>query len=231
MQTSITRAPRKFNIPLDNRGFVKKVSEYYGELIFDFKTSTEIPESIKKEILAAVDQGRGIKKEHAEIVAKAVTEWACKNGATHFCHWFQPLTGGTAEKHDAFFQLNKDGKAMEKLSASQLLQGEPDASSFPNGGSRSTFEARGYTTWDLSSPMFLMESTNGRTLCIPTAFVSYRGDALDVKTPLLKSIAKLNTAATKFLNLAGHKETTSVIVTCGAEQEYFLIDKSLILVK
>ena len=226
MHTPTTRIPRKFNVPTDNRGFVKKISEYYGELTFDFKTSIDIPESVKKEILKAVDEGRGIKKEQAEVVAKAVTEWATKNGATHFCHWFQPLTGGTAEKHDAFFQLNKEGKAIERLSASQLLQGEPDASSFPNGGSRSTFEARGYTTWDLSSPMFLMESTNGRTLCIPTAFVSYRGDALDVKTPLLKSIAKLNTAATKFLNLAGHKDTTSVIVTCGAEQEYFLIDKN-----
>ena len=226
MKISTTRVPKKFNIPLDNRGFVKKVSEYYGELTFDFKTSNDIPESIKKEILKAVEDGHGIKREHAEIVAKAVTEWACQNGATHFCHWFQPLTGGTAEKHDAFFQFNKAGKAIEKLSASQLLQGEPDASSFPNGGSRSTFEARGYTTWDLSSPMFLMESTNGRTLCIPTAFVSYNGDALDVKTPLLKSIAKINTAATKFLQLAGHTNATSVQVTCGAEQEYFLIDKS-----
>lgn len=225
MQTTLSRVPKKFNVPLDNRGNVKKVSDYYGELIFDFKTSTDIPESIKREILKALDEGHGIKKEHAEVVAKAVTDWAVQNGATHFCHWFQPLTGGTAEKHDAFFQLNKDGKAIERLSASQLLQGEPDASSFPNGGSRSTFEARGYTTWDLSSPMFLMESTNGRTLCIPTAFVSYRGDALDVKTPLLKSISKINTAATKFLQLAGHKDTTSVFVTCGAEQEYFLIDK------
>lgn len=225
MQTTLSRIPKKFNVPLDNRGNVKKVSDYYGELIFDFKTSNDIPESIKREILKALDEGKGIKKEHAEVVAKAVTDWAVVNGATHFCHWFQPLTGGTAEKHDAFFQLNKEGKAIERLSASQLLQGEPDASSFPNGGSRSTFEARGYTTWDLSSPMFLMESTNGRTLCIPTAFVSYRGDALDIKTPLLKSIAKINTAATKFLQLAGHKDAMSVSVTCGAEQEYFLIDK------
>ena len=221
-----SRTPRHFEIPKDNRGIVKRVSDYYGELTFDFKTSEDISDLIKKEIVKAIDAGLGIKKEHAEAVANAVTSWAVKNGATHFCHWFQPLTGGTAEKHDAFFQLNKEGKPIERLSASQLMQGEPDASSFPNGGSRSTFEARGYTTWDLTSPMFLIEAINGRTLCIPTAFVSYNGDALDIKTPLLRSISKLNTVATKFLNLAGHQETTSVHVTCGAEQEYFLIDKA-----
>lgn len=220
-----TRNPEKFQLPLDNMGKPQKVSEYYGELTFDFKTSTDIPESIKKEILKAQEEGKGIKKEHAEIVAKAVTDWASANGATHFCHWFQPLTGGTAEKHDAFLSF-KDGKPIERLSASQLIQGEPDASSFPNGGSRSTFEARGYTSWDLSSPMFLIEGANGRTLCIPTAFVSYNGDALDVKTPLLRSISKLSMAATKFLNIVGHKDSKNVIVTCGAEQEYFLVDKT-----
>jgi glutamine synthetase len=221
-----SRTPRHFEIPKDNRGTVKRVSDYYGELTFDFKTSEDISDATKKEIIKAIDAGLGIKKENAEAVARAVTSWAVKNGATHFCHWFQPLTGGTAEKHDAFFQLDKAGKAIERLSATQLMQGEPDASSFPNGGSRSTFEARGYTTWDLTSPMFLIEAVNGRTLCIPTAFVSYNGDALDVKTPLLRSISKLSTAATKFLQLSGHAEATSVQVTCGAEQEYFLIDKA-----
>ncbi len=221
-----SRNPRKFTIPLDNMGQVKKVSDYYGELTFDFKKSEDISDATKKEIILALEDGHGIKKDHAEAVAKAVTDWAVKNGATHFCHWFQPLTGGTAEKHDAFFSFNKEGKAIERLSASQLLQGEPDASSFPNGGSRSTFEARGYTSWDLTSPMFLIETTNGRTLCIPTAFVSYLGESLDVKTPLLKSISVLSPAVTKFLQLAGNKNTTSVHVTCGAEQEYFLIDKA-----
>ncbi len=220
------RTIRTFKQPLDNRGNVKKVSDYFGELTFDFKTSQDIPETVKREILAVVEKGGVVKKEHAEIVAKVVTEWASENGATHFCHWFQPLTGGTAEKHDAFFQFDKQGRAIEKLSASQLMQGEPDASSFPNGGSRSTFEARGYTTWDLTSPMFLVEGANGRTLCIPTAFVSYHGEALDVKTPLLRSIAKLSKSATKFLQLAGHKESQYVHVTCGAEQEYFLVDKA-----
>lgn len=221
-----SRTPRHFEIPKDNRGASKRVSDYYGELTFDFKTSEDIPDVVKKEIIKVIDEGRGIKKEHAEAVAKAVTSWAVQNGATHFCHWFQPLTGGTAEKHDAFFQFDKAGKAIERLSANQLMQGEPDASSFPNGGSRSTFEARGYTTWDLTSPIFLIEAINGRTLCIPTAFVSYNGDALDVKTPLLRSISKLGMAATHFLNLTGNPETTNVQITCGAEQEYFLIDKA-----
>lgn len=221
-----SRNPRTFTIPLDNMGQVKKVSDYYGELTFDFKKSEDISDLTKREIIKALDDGQGIKKEHAEAVANAVTRWAVNLGATHFCHWFQPLTGGTAEKHDAFFSFSKEGKAIERLSASQLLQGEPDASSFPNGGSRSTFEARGYTSWDLTSPMFLIETTNGRTLCIPTAFVSYKGESLDIKTPLLKSISILSPAVTKFLQLAGHSETTSVQVTCGAEQEYFLIDKA-----
>jgi glutamine synthetase len=221
-----SRTPRHFEIPKDNRGQTMRVSDYYGELTFDFKTSADISDVVKKEIVKTIEEGRGIKKEHAEAVAKAVTTWAVNNGATHFCHWFQPLTGGTAEKHDAFFGFDKAGKAIERLSATQLMQGEPDASSFPNGGSRSTFEARGYTTWDLTSPMFLIEAVNGKTLCIPTAFVSYNGDALDVKTPLLRSISKLNSATTKFLQLAGSTETTHVHVTCGAEQEYFLIDKA-----
>jgi glutamine synthetase len=221
-----SRQPREFKIPHDNLGQAKKVSDYFGELTFDFKTSEDISDVTKKEIIKALEEGNGIKKEHAESVAKAVTAWAVKNGATHFCHWFQPLTGGTAEKHDAFFGFNKDGKPIERLSAAQLMQGEPDASSFPNGGSRSTFEARGYTTWDLSSPMFLVEAKNGKTLYIPTAFVSYVGDSLDVKTPLLKSISKLSDATAKFLNLAGHKDVKTVNVTCGAEQEYFLVDKA-----
>lgn len=224
-KTVTSRASRKFHVPVNNLGNAKKVSEYYGELTFDFKTSPDITEVTKKEIRDALENNRGIKKDHAEMIAKAVMDWAVSHGATHFCHWFQPLTGTTAEKHDAFFTL-KNSRPIERLSAGQLLQGEPDASSFPNGGSRSTFEARGYTTWDLTSPMFLIESTNGKTLCIPTAFVSYNGESLDIKTPLLKSISKLSPVVTKFLNLAGHPESKSVIVTCGAEQEYFLIDKA-----
>ena len=222
---AINREERTFQRPLDINGNYQKASEYYGESVFHYLTAPGIPESIKEELLAVSNSGTRLKKEHADIVAKAVTEWAVTKGATHFCHWFQPLTGSTAEKHDAFLDL--DGETpIEKLSAGQLMQGEPDASSFPNGGSRSTFEARGYTSWDLSSPMFLVDSVNGKTLCIPTAFVSYHGDALDMKTPLLRSITNLNEVATKFMNMIGFTETNKVTVTCGAEQEYFLVDKA-----
>lgn len=212
-------------IDRDSRKFVKddrRVSDFYGELVFDVFKENGIPEAVRKEILEVSRSGKSLKREHAEVVASAVTEWAISKGATHFCHWFQPLTGGTAEKHDAFLEI-KAGKVIEKLSASQLMQGEPDASSFPNGGSRSTFEARGYTGWDMTSPMFLAEGANGKTLCIPTAFVSYSGEALDVKTPLLRSITKLASNTKKFLSLAGIKDAGDVHITCGAEQEYFLV--------
>ena len=150
-----------------------------------------------------------------------------RRGATHFCHWFQPLTGGTAEKHDSFLSFSKEDAPIVKLGAAALMQGEPDASSFPNGGSRSTFEARGYTSWDLSSPLFLREGTNGKTLCIPTAFISYTGDALDIKTPHLRSVTALDRAATKFMKAIGKTETENVHSTCGCEQEYFLVDKAM----
>ncbi|EQC47814.1 glutamine synthetase type III N-terminal domain protein [Bacteriovorax sp. BSW11_IV] len=220
------REERIFERPTDGRGNYLPVTEYFGENIFHFSESSSIPTQIKNELESVIQSGKGLKKEHAEIVAKAVTEWAIEKGATHFCHWFQPLTGATAEKHDAFLDFDRAGKPIEKLSASQLVQGEPDASSFPNGGSRATFEARGYTAWDLTSPMFLIEGASGKTLCIPTAFVSYHGEALDVKTPLLRSVSKLSEQATKFLNLSGFPNTKSVNVTCGAEQEYFLVDKA-----
>lgn len=217
---AIQRSPRKINQP---KG---RVTDFYAENIFDFKTSKSIPEEIRQEMVKNMSDGTPILKDHINLVASAVTEWALSKGATHFCHWFQPLTGLTAEKHDAFLSLTKDGTPIEKLGVSQLIQGEPDASSLPNGGSRSTFEARGYTSWDLSSPMFLTEGVNGKTLCIPTAFVSYNGEALDIKTPLLRSVSKLNKVATKFMNLIGSTNTKKVTVNCGAEQEYFLIDKA-----
>lgn len=222
---SIMQTPLKIERPRDAQGRLLKASEYYGENLFDYTTSDEIPENIKSELN---EVRRGLKKfnkMHAEVVAKAVTRWATQRGATHFTHWFQPLTGGTAEKHDAFLEI-KDGKAIEELSVSKLLQGEPDASSFPNGGCRSTFEARGYTSWDISSPMFLSESINGKTLCIPTAFVTYSGDALDIKTPLLRSLSRIDQVATRFLHLCGKKDTQHVGVNAGCEQEYFLVDKS-----
>lgn len=211
--------------PINNEGQLKRISEYYGELTFDIQKADSIPAAVKKEFLDCSTLVKPLARASAEIIAIAVTEWALSQGATHFCHWFQPLTGGTAEKQDSFLDL-KNGEAIERLSASQLIQGEPDASSFPNGGSRSTFEARGYTSWDLSSPLFLVEGTNGTTLCIPTAFVSYTGEALDMKTPLLRSVSKMSEVATKFMNLVGHAETKKVTVTTGCEQEYFLIDKA-----
>ncbi len=218
------RPERSISFPEDVNGRPLKVSQFYGENTFDFLTANEIPANVKKELKEVSTSKKSLSKEHAEIVANAVVEWATSRGATHFCHWFQPLTGATAEKHDAFFSI-KDGQPIEHLSASQLMQGEPDASSFPNGGSRSTFEARGYTSWDLTSPMFLVENTNGKTLFIPTAFVSYTGQALDIKTPLLRSEVAINEAALRFLKAIDIK-ASYVQSSCGAEQEYFLIDKA-----
>ena len=222
---AINRPPRSIFLPEDDEGRTLKISEYFGVNVFDFRKSDMIPEDVKEAMIAATRSNKKrISKEHADVVAKAVVVWATRRGATHFSHWFQPLTGSTAEKHDSFLDFKGD-KPIMKLSATQLMQGEPDASSFPHGGSRATFEARGYTSWDMTSPMFLREGQNGKTLCIPTAFVSYSGDALDIKTPLLRSITKLDNATTKFLNTIGDK-VDNVIATCGCEQEYFLVDKA-----
>ena len=213
---------RKSNITsLKKENGHSKISDYYGDLVFNFQKSS-IPETVKKELVEISYSGKRLNQKLAEIVANEVLYWAIQKGATHFCHWFQPLTGGTAEKHDSFLSFDANKRPLETLSAKQLMQGEPDASSFPHGGSRSTFEARGYTSWDLSSPMFLRKTT----LCIPTAFVSYSGgDALDIKTPLLRSISKLDASATRFLELSGEK-VDHVVATCGCEQEYFLVDKA-----
>ncbi len=224
---AINRRPRKIFSEEKFNGKIPVITDYYAENTFDFRKSDMISDEVKEELIEATKatSKTRIPNEHADQVAKAVVAWASKRGATHFCHWFQPLTGTTAEKHDSFLSFSKDEPIL-KLSGSQLMQGEPDASSFPNGGSRSTFEARGYTSWDLTSPLFLREGENGKTLCIPTAFVSYNGDALDVKTPLLRSITALSNAATKFLQLIGDKDVKSVVSNCGCEQEYFLVDKA-----
>lgn len=224
---------RVFDVPKDTNGNPLRVSEYFGENVFNYQNSDILTEQDKKNITAVINKESEFTKEMAEKYANAVLNWATSKGVTHFTHWFQPLTGSTAEKHDAFLSIEK-GKPIEKLSASQLIQGEPDASSFPNGGSRSTFEARGYTSWDLTSPIFVRSQENGKTLCIPTAFVSYTGDALDIKTPLLRSVTQLSKAAAKFINLTSGKnreeeqvKARDVSVSCGCEQEYFLVDKSL----
>lgn len=220
---AVSRSHRKIQRPLDSQGNPARIIEYYGENIFDFRQAKNIPEAVKKELEVIATSNKPLPRDLADVVAKTAMEWAMSRGATHFCHWFQPLTGSTAEKHDSFLDI-KDGEAIENLSAGQLMQGEPDASSFPNGGSRSTFEARGYTSWDLTSPMFLIEGVNGLTLCIPTAFISYTGQALDIKTPLLRSEVAVNKAAKRFLKAIG-QETERVVSNCGPEQEYFLIDE------
>jgi glutamine synthetase len=223
--TVYNRKTRKCNVPVSDQGKYLKVSQYYGENVYNYHLSKSLSLEDKDALKQVIDGKKQIDKPLATKVANSVLEWAISKGATHFCHWFQPLTGSTAEKHDAFLSFDND-RPIEALSASQLMQGEPDASSFPNGGSRATFEARGYTTWDLTSPLFIQESANGKTLVIPTAFVSYHGDALDTKTPLLRSDLKINEVMTKFCHLIGMKDVNKVYTTCGAEQEYFLIDKA-----
>lgn len=223
--------PKPCNVPIDTNGNPLRVSEYYGQNVFDYKKSDILTKQDKKQIQEIRGSRGELTPDIAEKYANAILHWATSKGVTHFTHWFQPLTGSTAEKHDAFLSLD-GGLPVEKISASQLIQGEPDASSFPNGGSRSTFEARGYTSWDITSPIFIREGINGKTMCIPTAFVSYLGDALDTKTPLLRSLTQLSNAASKFVNLAaGNKRESDKVnfvdVSCGCEQEYFLIDKGL----
>ena len=184
--------------------------------------SKDVYEKLQK----TLEQGEALDTSLADAVAEAMKEWALKRGATHFTHVFQPLTGLTAEKHDSFFEPNREGKWIAKFSGKELIQGEPDASSFPTGGIRDTFEARGYTAWDPTSPAFILENPNGALLCIPTAFVSWTGEALDAKTPLLRSMDALSKSAVRALGLLGDDETQRVFTTVGPEQEYFLIDEN-----
>ncbi len=198
----------------------------FGQNCFNDAVMRErLPRDTYKKMKAVVSENAKMDKELATTVAHAMKEWAIEKGATHFCHWFQPLTGLTAEKHDAFLEIENDGYVIERFRASQLIQGEPDASSFPSGGTRSTFEARGYTAWDPTSPAFIMESNKGGVLTIPSVFISYNGEALDKKTPLLRSMCTINESALKILDLFGNKSVENVVSTIGAEQEYFLIDK------
>ena len=184
-----------------------------------------LPKDIFKRLQRTLDNGEALEPSIADAVALAMKEWALENGATHYTHWFQPLTGSTAEKHDSFFGPTDDGGAIADFSGSELIQGEPDASSFPTGGVRATFEARGYTAWDPTSPAFILENPNGALLCIPTAFASWTGEALDMKIPLLRSMDALSRSAIRALRLLGDDEAERVFTTVGAEQEYFLIDE------
>jgi glutamine synthetase len=185
-----------------------------------------LPDDVYAKLQATLEHGQALDVSLADAVAEAMKEWALARGATHYTHVFQPLTGLTAEKHDSFFEPNREGRWLAKFSGKELIQGEPDASSFPTGGIRDTFEARGYTAWDPTSPAFILENPNGALLCIPTAFVSWTGEALDAKTPLLRSMDALSKSAVRALGLLGDEQPTRVFTTVGPEQEYFLIDEN-----
>jgi len=203
------------------------VDEIYGIHSFNDKTMREwLPKSIYKEVKAVQNGEQELTLEVAEVVASAMKDWATQKGATHYTHWFQPLTGLTAEKHDSFISPVGDGTVIMEFSGKELIQGEPDASSFPSGGLRATFEARGYTAWDTTSPAFLKEQGGDLTLCIPTAFVSYTTEALDKKVPVLRSGEALSRQALRILRVLGNTTTKRIVTTAGPEQEYFLIDKA-----
>jgi glutamine synthetase len=204
----------------------KPFKEVYGEHVFNAKAQRErLPKGVFKTLQNTINAGAELDHSIADAVAVAMKDWAIEHGATHFTHWFQPMTGTTAEKHDSFLVPTADGGVLAEFSGKELVRGEPDASSFPSGGLRATFEARGYTAWDPSSPAFILDNPNGATLVIPTMFISWTGDALDKKTPLLRSMEALNTQALRLLRLFGNTTATRVFTTVGAEQEYFLIDK------
>ena len=200
------------------------VSDYFGSLVFDDRVMrAKLPSSVYDSLKKTIDEGAALDTHVANAVAAAMRDWAVEHGATHFTHWFQPLTGVTAEKHDSFISPSPDGGVIMEFSGKELIQGEPDASSFPSGGLRATFEARGYTAWDPTSYAFI----KGHTLCIPTAFCSYGGEALDKKTPLLRSMQALNKQALRVLKLFGNEDVKCVRPCVGPEQEYFLIDKDM----
>ena len=205
-----------------------KVEEIFGSKVFGLGTMRQrLPIEAYTEVTTVMEKGGELSLKTADVVAKAMKEWAVENGATHYTHWFQPLTGITAEKHDAFVtHPDKDGKMIMEFSGKELIKGEPDASSFPSGGLRATFEARGYTAWDITSPAFLKEDAVGVVLCIPTAFCSYKGESLDTKTPLLRSMEAISQQALRIVRLFGNDKATKVTPSVGAEQEYFLIDRN-----
>ena len=203
---------------------MQTVSDYFGSLVFDDRVMrARLPEKVYKSLKKTIDEGVSLDNQVANAVAEAMRDWAVEHGATHFTHWFQLLTGITAEKHDSFISPSPDGGVIMEFSGKELIQGEPDASSFPSGGLRATFEARGYTAWDPTSYAFL----KGKTLCIPTAFCSYGGEALDKKTPLLRSMQAINKQALRVLKLFGNEDVKCVKTSVGPEQEYFLVDREM----
>jgi glutamine synthetase len=204
----------------------------YGKNVFNEKVmQARLPKAVFKSLKKTIETGAPLEGSTADVVALALKDWALEHGATHYAHIFQPLTGITAEKHDSFLEPDGKGGAFAEFTGKQLIQGEPDASSFPSGGIRATFEARGYTAWDVTSPCYLQENANGVTLCIPTAFVSWTGEVLDIKTPILRSMRALDVQARRILKLFGHTDIPMVTATAGPEQEYFLIDRTFFLTR
>src|SRR5277367_4756523 len=206
--------------------------EVFGSNVFTkADMQARLPKSVFKSICATIEKGIKLDPDVADAVAAAMKDWALEKGATHYAHVFYPMTGLTAEKHDSFLEPVSDGQTLAEFAGKTLIQGEPDASSFPSGGLRSTFEARGYTGWDVTSPAYILENPNGNTLCIPTVFVSMTGEALDFKTPLLRSQQAMGVQAERVLKLFGHKDLNHVVSFCGPEQEYFLIDRHFFLAR
>jgi glutamine synthetase len=206
--------------------------EIFGSNVFTkAEMQSRLPKSIYKSVVATNEKGAKLDPAIADAVAAAMKDWALEKGATHYAHVFYPMTGLTAEKHDSFLEPVSDGQTLAEFAGKTLIQGEPDASSFPSGGLRSTFEARGYTGWDVTSPAYILENPNGNTLCIPTVFVSMTGEALDYKTPLLRSQQAMGTHAARILKLFGHKDFDHIVSFCGPEQEYFLVDRHFFLAR
>ena len=216
------------NPPSDVGNAATFIAEIYGQDVFNMETMRNyLPRPVYKKLLATIRKDEKLDPDIANEVAQAMMTWALEKGASHYTHWFQPLNGSTAEKHDSFVDVDPEGNLELKFSGKSLVQGEPDASSFPSGGLRATFEARGYTAWDPTSPAFIKRTENGATLCIPTAFCSYKGQALDKKTPLLRSMTAVTRQAKRLLSCFGGPDNIHVSADLGAEQEYFLVDKQL----
>ena len=209
------------------------VEEIFGSNVFnDHVMQERLPKKVYQKLKETIREGNDLDLETADVVAHEMKEWAIEHGCTHYTHWFQPLTGLTAEKHDSFISAPlPDGRVLMSFSGKELIKSEPDASSFPSGGLRATFEARGYTAWDPTSPAFIKENAVGPILCIPTAFCSYTGEALDQKTPLLRSMEAINKEALRLIRLFGNTTSKKVVPSVGIEQEYFIIDRKSFLAR
>src|SRR5215208_8062592 len=228
IQTVISREPQlpTRTFPHENGKSNRSTSDFFGCNTFGARQMrSKLPREVYQKLVDAIRHGQNLDGGIAPTVAQVIKEWAIGQGVTHFTHWFLPQTGQTAEKHDAFLTFDENGAPIEAFSAAQLIQSEPDASSFPSGGLRATWEARGYTAWNPASPVFIVESAGVRTLCIPSVFIGYNGEALDEMTPLLRSSDVLSARAVELLELLGDRGIERVFTTLGPEQEYFLIDR------